>query len=102
MMNVLEITDERLQFWANSIARNGDTDTAEKIAMARELLDRRAPSAVEKELRELVSAAMEVIEPPPDSNCSCHINPPCNDCVEWSGLREWFEAASALLAKKGS
>jgi hypothetical protein len=55
-----------------------------------------------RELRELVSAAMEVIEPPPDSNCSCHINPPCNDCVEWSGLREWFEAARALLAKKGS
>ena len=35
------ITTERLKFWANSIARNGDTDTAEKIAMARELLDRR-------------------------------------------------------------
>ena len=40
------ITNERLKFWANSIARNGDTDTAEKIAMARELLDRRGKGDV--------------------------------------------------------
>lgn len=24
----------------------------------------------------------------PESNCSCHIAPPCNDCVENAGLRE--------------
>jgi hypothetical protein len=40
-MNVSEITNERLQFWASSTARLDDSDTAEKIAMARELLDRR-------------------------------------------------------------
>jgi hypothetical protein len=40
-MNVSEITTERLKFWANSIAHNGDSDTIEKIAMAGELLARR-------------------------------------------------------------
>jgi hypothetical protein len=58
----------------------------------------RAPSH-EAELRELLSHAMEVIAPPPERNCSCHISPPCSDCVEWDGLREWFERANALLAK---
>lgn len=33
---------------------------------------------------------------PPDSNCSCHISPPCSDCVENGGAREakagWAEA----------
>lgn len=24
----------------------------------------------------------------PDSNCSCHLCPPCSDCVNWSALRE--------------
>lgn len=24
----------------------------------------------------------------PESNCSCHVCPPCNDCVEWGELRE--------------
>lgn len=35
---------------------------------------------------------------PPDRNCSCHISPPCNDCVEWSGLREAVEHAESALA----
>ena len=41
---------------------------------------------------------MEVIDPPPESNCSCHISPPCNDCVENSGLREAFEYAERVIA----
>jgi hypothetical protein len=24
----------------------------------------------------------------PERNCACHINPPCNDCVEYSSKRE--------------
>lgn len=36
---------------------------------------------------------MERVAEPEDSNCSCHISPPCNDCVENSGLREAFEIA---------
>ena len=40
---------------------------------------------------------MEVIDPPPERNCSCHISPPCNDCVENSGLREAFEYAEGVI-----
>lgn len=43
---------------------------------------------------------------PPDSNCSCHISPPCNDCVDFAGQREakqrWEDAknrARAAIAK---
>jgi len=43
---------------------------------------------------------------PPDSNCSCHISPPCNDCTDFAGQREakrgWEDAqkrARAVLAK---
>ena len=74
------ITNERLQFWANSTARLDDSDTAEKIAMARELLDRRAPSAAEKELRDCLRDVLDVV-------------------MLWPGhpLRV---RASALLAKK--
>ncbi len=30
---------------------------------------------------------LDCIEPPPDKNCSCHISPPCSDCVDYGGLR---------------
>lgn len=43
---------------------------------------------------------------PPGRNCSCHISPPCNDCVDFTGQREakhgWEDAknkARAILAK---
>lgn len=37
----------------------------------------------------------------PERNCSCHISPPCNDCVENSGLREIVAAVCrALDARK--
>lgn len=32
----------------------------------------------------------------PDRNCSCHISPPCSDCVDWSWLREVKERANAM------
>lgn len=32
----------------------------------------------------------------PDPNCSCHISPPCNDCVDYGAIRQakrdWKEA----------
>jgi hypothetical protein len=36
---------------------------------------------------------------PPDRDCSCHISPPCNDCVEYSGWRAAFEFAQRAIAK---
>lgn len=34
----------------------------------------------------------------PDRNCSCHISPPCSDCVDHSGTREALEDAHAAIA----
>ena len=36
-------------------------------------------------------ALMEYVDRPPERNCSCHISPPCSDCVENSHLRGAFE-----------
>ena len=36
----------------------------------------------------------------PDSNCSCHISPPCGDCVNWGGLRETASETKKLLGMK--
>lgn len=41
---------------------------------------------------------MDAVDRPPERNCSCHISPPCNDCVENSGLREAFEYAEEIIA----
>jgi hypothetical protein len=35
----------------------------------------------------------------PDVNCSCHLNPPCVDCVEYGGIRDALERARVVLAK---
>lgn len=38
----------------------------------------------------------DYVADPPERNCSCHICPPCCDCVDWADLREikenWKEA----------
>lgn len=43
----------------------------------------------------------ELLGDPPNANCSCHISPPCNDCVEWAAIREakteWSQAKEAKL-----
>ena len=33
-------------------------------------------------------------ETPPDGNCSCHIAPPCADCVNYSGIRHAIKQAT--------
>lgn len=45
-----------------------------------------------------LSTFMEVVEMPPDRNCSCHISPPCNDCVDYAGLREAFSMGASALS----
>lgn len=37
----------------------------------------------------------------PERNCSCHISPPCNDCVEYAGIRELIAGAKAALHSPG-
>ena len=47
-------------------------------------------------LKELGDALDDLVEDPPDRNCSCHICAQCNDCVDYGYLRElkqnWKEA----------
>ena len=46
-----------------------------------------------------LSEGVEYVEEPPERNCTCHLAPPCNDCVEHSAVREFFiEARKALAA----
>ena len=36
----------------------------------------------------------------PSANCSCHLHPPCSDCVEWASARialdDWSNAVKAV------
>ena len=34
----------------------------------------------------------------PDANCSCHLHPPCSDCVEFGGIRYILEEFTAAIA----
>ena len=34
-----------------------------------------------------------------EANCSCHLAPPCNDCVEHGHIREILGNAKALIAE---
>ena len=52
-----------------------------------------------------LSEGVEYVEEPPEKNCSCHLSPPCNDCVDHSAVREFFidarKALAAIDALKG-
>jgi len=37
----------------------------------------------------------------PEKGCSCHISPPCHDCVDWSGLRELSGQVGEFIAEHG-
>lgn len=54
--------------------------------------------AREKVLMVAIESLVENVDRPPDANCSCHISPPCNDCVDYGGLREAFEWVDTALA----
>ena len=59
-----------------------------------------APVIAEVErLREALEMALvELYAPEP--NCSCHISPPCGDCVDYSSIREAADKARTALARK--
>lgn len=51
------------------------------------------------DLRWALEQLLETMELPPERNCSCHISPTCNDCVDYSGVREAIEYAGKLIAE---
>lgn len=46
---------------------------------------------------EALKDLLDQTEPPPDKNCSCHIAPPCSDCVDYSGVRYAIEQANKTI-----
>lgn len=48
-------------------------------------------------IQEMLQQVLDTVPSPPDRNCSCHINPPCHDCVEHSGWRETFSDINNYL-----
>lgn len=81
---------------------------AEQAAQMNTAMDERIAAGVrivelERERDALIAALesfMENVEEPPEINCSCHISPPCNDCVDYSSLREAFELGRAAMKGK--
>lgn len=53
----------------------------------------------DKKLRAALEGLLEAHEEPPPGNCSCHLSPPCRDCVEWLHIREAREDARAALGE---
>jgi superfamily I DNA/RNA helicase len=55
-----------------------------------------------KDRRKCVNLLQEFAEniEVPERNCACHLNPPCNDCVEFGGMRELLERARAIVASE--
>jgi hypothetical protein len=48
-------------------------------------------------LQAVVEALIDELPEIPDPCCSCHISPPCHDCVNWASMREVVADAKALL-----
>ena len=55
--------------------------------------------AAAPKLKDALEYLLESTERPPEPNCSCHIFPPCSDCVDYSGLREAVAIAEEALAQ---
>lgn len=55
-------------------------------------------SAALKLARLVLAEGVGYVEEPPEKNCTCHLAPPCNDCVEHSAVREFFIDARKALA----
>lgn len=55
-------------------------------------------AGVNQQLFSALQLFIDTVEEPPEANCSCHIAPPCGDCVNYSQLREAFEDGRAAIA----
>lgn len=69
------------------------------IALPREQKDRLLWELIKNRKHMLVAVnnLIDMIDVP-EPNCSCHICPPCSDCVEYGGLRDVIETARGAIA----
>jgi len=70
-------------FWMSKVE-----EALERAAQATEQLLEVREKDSDSTLAAYTEYLLECIERPPEANCSCHISPPCNDCVNYSSLRE--------------
>ena len=104
---MLEEANERLDLAENSLKAAGFTQASPSNQWkppvgpsASPLLQRIDDlSAQRDELLVALEMMLEIVNEPPEANCSCHICAPCGDCVEHSGEREAFELAKYAVAK---
>ena len=102
---------ERIVTCVNACA--GMADPEKEIAELRQALSGRTVSCEQcntlatenqamREAIHLAEVALDMADDevyPPDANCSCHISPPCNDCVNNSQARETKDFIKRALAK---
>ena len=87
-------------------SRNNDVAERE-VKLARVEKERDALKAkleyADARLRRLEACIEEFLDHTevPDANCSCHLAPPCGDCVEYGSIREVRALANALLKERG-
>lgn len=85
--------------WCETKVEKLERELADKIDRNGVLYIRLAEGrAREKVLMVAIESLVENVDRPPDANCSCHISPPCNDCIDYGGLREAFEWVDTALA----
>lgn len=73
-----------------------------KLASELERMKLAFPEGYPQRINEALILAVEIlienhIEQPPDRNCSCHVSPPCSDCVDNSLLREDLERIADVI-----
>lgn len=54
---------------------------------------------VNAKLASALQDLLDVTDEPPYRNCSCHISQPCNDCVDFSAVREARTEARDAIAQ---
>lgn len=72
------------------------------VCVINELEALRAENSKLRNERELILEVGEMLNEylyAPESNCSCHISPPCRDCVDYSEVRELKSTWNRLKEK---
>lgn len=91
--------DAYFAVWLARATLNVQTTNADtELALFAENQKRADVERERDQLRGALELMLERVQEPPEANCSCHLSPPCNDCIEYGGEREAFESAKDAIA----
>ena len=88
-----EDAESQVVAWLETI--NGIDALIEQARIA----ERAACAATAPDLLWALETIIDASPEPPEANCSCHICPPCRDCVDYEELREAYRYVRAAIAK---